>query len=288
MDWDDMKLVLAICRAGSLSGAARELGVNYSTVFRRIERIEKDNQLRLFERHPHGYVMTESGEAVMRHAERMEEEANAVSRELLGTDTRLSGTIKLTAPVGVTRYALLPHLASFARQHPDIKLDLIMTSSSLYLERNEADLAVRIAKRPPENYIAREVCKFSFGVYGSPEYIEKYGHLPPLEHRWLAHRDNPKPWWASERDKVNIVFRSDSVSIDTEAARCGLGLISTPHLIGARAGGLQRLDLPVKNVERTMWLLLHPDLRGTARVKALMHHLLTNLQKEKDVFVGNC
>jgi DNA-binding transcriptional LysR family regulator len=269
-----------------LSGAANDLGVNYSTIFRRINSIEKANGLKLFERHPHGYVMTEAGEAVKRHAERMEEEANAVSRELLGTDTRLSGLIKLTAPEGVARYALMPHLATFCKEHPGIELDLIITSSSLYLERNEADLALRVGKRPPENYIAREVCKFNFGNYGSPEYIEKNRHLAPLEHRWVEHRNDPKPWWASERDKVNIVFRSDSMKVNNDAARRGLGLLSTPHIVGSRTEGLQRIDLPVKNVERTMWLLLHPDLRGTARVKALMNHLLVNLQKEKEAFAG--
>ena len=286
MNWEDLRLVLAIGRAGNVSGAARDLGVNYSTVFRRINGIEKNSGLRLFERHPHGYVVTEAGEAVMRHAERMEEAANAVSRELLGADARLSGKIRLTAPPGVTRYALMPHLETFCRQHPDIELDLIITSSSLYLERNEADLAVRVGKRPPENYIAREVCKFSFGIYGSPEYIEKHGHLQPLQHRWIEHRDDPRPWWASDRDRVKIVFRSDSTAINSEAVRRGLGLLSTPHIVGSRAGGMQRIDLPVKNVERTMWLLMHPDLRGTARVKALMNHLLTGLQNEKDAFIG--
>jgi DNA-binding transcriptional LysR family regulator len=286
MDWDDLRLVLAVCRAGTLSGAARALGVNYSTVFRRINSIEKDNKLRLFERHPHGYVMTEAGESVMRHAERMEEEANSVSRELLGTDTRLSGSIKLTAPEGVTRYALMPHLESFCKEHPEIELDLIITSSNLYLERNEADLAVRIGKRPPQNYIAREVCKFRFGTYGSPDYIEKNRHLGPLEHRWIEHRDDPRPWWASERDRVKIAFKSDSMLVNNEAVRRGMGLLSTPHIVGSRAEGLERLDLPVEEIERTMWLLIHPDLRGTARVKALMEHLLTALQKEKDAFVG--
>ena len=286
MDWDDLRLVLAIGRAGTLSGAARALGVNYSTVFRRINGIEKDNKLILFERHPHGYVMTEAGESVVRHAERMEEEANAVSRELLGTDARLSGRIRLTAPEGVTRYALMTHLETFSKRHPDIELDLIITSSSLYLERNEADLAVRVGKRPPENYIAREVCKFSFGTYGSPEYIEKNRHLAPLEHRFVEHRDDPKPWWASERDRLNIVFKSDSSMANIDAVRRGLGLLSTPHIVGSRVPGLQRIDLPVKEVERTMWLLMHPDLRGTARVKALMNHLLTELQKEKGAFIG--
>ena len=287
MDWDDLRLVLAVCRAGSLSGAARALGVNYSTVFRRISSIEKNNKLRLFERHPHGYVMTEAGEAVMHHAERMEEEANAVSRELLGADARLSGMIKLTAPEGVTRYALMPHLESFCARHPDIELDLIVTSSSLYLERNEADLAVRVGKRPPQNYIAREVCNFSFGAYGAPGYIEKHRDRAPLEHRWIENRDDPKPWWADERDRVNIVFRSDSMMTNIFAAQRGVGLISTPHIVGSRVPGLQRLDLPVKDVQRTMWLLMHPDLRGTARVKALLSHLLAGLQKEKDAFVGN-
>lgn len=286
MDWDDLRLVLAVCRAGTLSGAAKSLGVNYSTIFRRINSIEKNNELRLFERHPNGYAMTEAGKAVMRHAERMEAEANAVSRELLGTDARLSGGITLTAPEGVTRYALMPHLDSFCKQHPEIELDLIITSSSLLLERNEADLAVRVAKRPPENYIARKVCDFRFGTYGSPEYIEKNRHLAPLEHRWVDHRDDPRPWWATKRDKVNIVFKSDSTEVNNEAVRRGLGLLSTPHIVGRRAQGMQRLDLPVKDVERTMWLLMHPDLRGTARVKALMNHLFVELQKDKDDFMG--
>lgn len=281
-----MRLVLAVGRAGSLSGAAKDLGVNYSTIFRRVNAIEKRLNLRLFERHPQGYVVTEAGEAVMRHAERMQDEADAVTRELLGADTRLAGTIRLTAPEGVTRYALMPLLESFCKAHPDIDFDLIITSSSLYLERNEADLAVRIGKRPPQNYIAREICKFSFGVYGSPEYIEKHRHLAPHEHRWVEHRDDPKPWWASERDKVNIVFKSDSMMVNNDAVRRGLGLLSTPHIVGSRTKGLQRIDLPVKNVERTMWLLMHPDLRGTARVKALMDHLVTGLQEQEAAFVG--
>lgn len=287
MDWDDMRLILSICRAGTLSGAARDLGVNYSTIFRRICGIEKDLNLKLFERHRQGYAMTEAGEAVMQHAERMEDAANAVSRELLGADAGISGTIKLTAPDGVTKYALMPHLESFCKQHPEVQLDLNLTSSSLLLERNEADVAVRIAKQPPENYIAREICKVRFGNYGSPEYIEKYGHLAPHEHRWITNREHPKPWWAGDKDRVNVVFTSDSKETDIEAARRGLGLVSLAHVAGSRAEGLERIDLPVKQVERTMWLLMHPDLRGTARIKALMNHLLTGLQKEKDAFIGN-
>jgi DNA-binding transcriptional LysR family regulator len=286
MDWDDMRLVLSVCRAGTLSGAARDLGVNYSTIFRRICGIEKDLNLKLFERHRDGYAMTEAGEAVMQHAERMEEEANAVSREILGTDACICGTIKLTAPDGVATYGLMPHLESFCKQHPDVQLDLNLTSSSLLLERNEADLAVRIGKRPPENYIAREICKVSFGNYGSPEYIEKYGHLKPHEHRWITNREHPKPFWAGEKDQINVVFTSDSKETDIEAARRGLGLVSLADIAGSRAEGLQRVDLPVKQVVRTMWLLIHPDLRGTARVKALMNHLMTGLQNDKDAFIG--
>ena len=287
MDWDDMRLVLSICRTGTLSGAARDLGVNYSTIFRRICAIEKDLNLKLFERHRNGYAMTEAGEAVMQHAERMEDEANAVSRELLGADVGISGTIRLTAPDGVAKYGLMPHLESFCKQHPGVHLDLTLTSSSLRLERNEADLAVRISERPPENYIAREICKVSFGDYGSPEYIEKYGHLPPHEHRWITNRQHPKPWWAGDKDEINVVFTSDSKETDIDAARRGLGLVSLANIAGSRAGGLQRIDLPVKEVVRTMWLLIHPDLRGTARVKALMNHLLTGIQNEQDAFIGN-
>ena len=165
MEWDDLKVILAIGRAGTLSGAARSLELNHSTVFRRINQIEKKLGVRFFDRLPQGYVMTDAGEAAMSAAETIEDKVNSLARELVGKDLRLQGTIRVTAPEGVSLELLVPHLARFCKKHPDIHIDLVATGSALQLARREADLAVRVTTKPPDTSIGRRVCLFR----GSPD-----------------------------------------------------------------------------------------------------------------------
>ena len=144
MEWNDLQLILGVGRAGSLAGAARLLSMNHSTVFRRLNSIEKTLGVRLFERFPTGYVLTEAGESAMRSAEIVEDEMHHLARELVGKDLRLQGKIRVTAPEGLSQKILGPHLAKFCQLHPDIQIDLAAMSGEVQLSRREADLALRV------------------------------------------------------------------------------------------------------------------------------------------------
>lgn len=289
VDWSDIQLVLAIAREGSLSGAARELGINYSTVFRRLNAVEKRLSVRFFERSPNRYVMTEAGRAVMENGEIMEEQAMALARELLGQDLRLQGTIRLTAPEGVTHSLLAPHLGSFCRDHPEITIETIVTSNYLRLSYSEADIAVRCTRDIPENYIGRELCKFRFCGYASMAYVEEYGDRPLEEQLWIMDEGVFFPWkaWRGRQlPKPVRPFNSDSTLINIQLARLGTGIIHVPCCVGDREPELVRFGEPPEELTLNLWVLIHPDLRQTARVKALRDHLVDRIGQEKDLIEG--
>ncbi len=291
MNWNDLNLVLAICRTGTLSGAAKALGINHSTVFRRINAIEKKLDVRLFERQPSGYLMTEAGEAVKRSAERIDDEVNTLSRELLGRDTRLQGSIRITAPEGVSLRLLSPHLVAFGQLHPDISINLVVTSSALRLSHREADIAVRATRKPPDNYIGREVGKFRFCMYAAPGYRENHQQKPLEEYDWLMPDDGvdffPTPMWRRKNyPKARVVFSSNNTMTIIEAAKRGLGVAPLPCFLGDGEPGLVRMIEPPEALTLSLWILIHPDLRQTARVKALMAFLLERLEHEKPAMEG--
>ncbi len=291
MDWNDLNLVLAICRSGTLSGAAKALRINYTTVFRRINAIEKKLAVRLFDRQPTGYSMTESGELIKRSAERIDEEVMALSRELLGKDLRLVGTIRITAPEGVAMRLLAPHLAAFCSQHPGITMELIATSSPLRLSQREADIAVRITNNPPDSYIGREVCKCRFGIYAAPGYLQKNPGLSLDEHSWVMSEDSidfsPFPAWKKKfHPKSRLVFSSNNMIVVIDAAKRGLGVTPLPCFLGDSEPELVRTSDTSDELTLGLWVLIHPDLRNTARVKALMTYLLDELEKQKPAIEG--
>lgn len=296
MEWNDLKVILAIGRAGTLSGAAKSLGMNHSTVFRRINVIEEKMEVRFFDRLPQGYSMTEAGEAALGTAERIDNEVNGLSRELVGKDLRLQGSIRVTAPEGVSLRLLRPVFAAFLHEHTDIQIDLVVTGSALKLSRREADLAIRVTSNPPDTSIGRQVCKFGFGVYVSKEYLEVKKNRLPEEHAWVLLEDasswfKPAVWKKIFNPNSKVVFRSDSTSAIVNAALDGLGVTPLPCFIGDSEKELVRLDEFQKEIAKEnaldLWILMHPDLRHTARVKALMRFIYESLEKEKSLIEGN-
>jgi DNA-binding transcriptional LysR family regulator len=291
MRWNDLSLVLAICRTGSLSGAARTLGVTHSTVFRRINAIEKSLDVRLFDRQPNGYVMTEAGEAVQRAAERIDEQVDALTRELLGRDLRLRGPLRVTSPEGLALKILGPALGSFCSKHTGIQMDLIITSDALRLSRREADLAVRVTRKPPENLIGRRICKFRFAMYASRAYLKGNEDTALEDHQWILTDDGfeqlpPSIWKKKDRSSAQIVFTSNNVMATVDAAKQGLGVAPLPCFLGDAEDGLVRVIGPPEALTMDLWVLTHPDLRNTARVKALMTFLIEALEAKKSAIEG--
>lgn len=293
LQWDDLSLLLAICRAGTLSGAARSLRVNHSTVFRRLNAIEEKMEVRFFERLPHGYAMTEAGEAVMRSAERIDSEVLGLSRELLGRDLRLQGTIRVTAPEGIALFLLSPLLNRFCTQHPEIRIDLSITSSHLELARREADLAVRVTEAPPDASLGRRLCRFAVGFYASREYLQAnpHGRLEDLD--WLITQGSierlpPSVWSQGTSQQVRVVMTSDNSRMLVQAAEAGLGVIPLPCFWGDGQTELVRVIDEPDEMKWDLWILTHPDLRKTARVRALMTFLHESLQDKIDLIEGRC
>lgn len=284
LDWDDLKIVLAVCRGGSLSAAARVLGTSHSTVFRQINAIEDKFATRFFNRLPHGYEMTDAGELLLRVASNIEEDILDLKRELQGKDLRLQGNIRLTAPDGISFYLLPPHLASFHQLHPDINIELIVSPTDLQLARGEADLALRITKNPPQNSIAKKVCDFRMAFYASKSYLKKVKDRQLRQYDFVLcshYYDAVASHLWKNTTPPSLVFTSANVLAAANAAKEGMGATVLPCFIGENEKKLQRLSPPVDAFTSELWLLTHADLRQTARVRALMTHLHDCLQKQR-------
>ena len=292
MEWDDLRIILAIGRAGTLSGAAKSLNLNHSTVFRRINIIENNLEVRFFDRMPNGYVLTEAGDVAMRRAKRIDDEINGFTRELVGKDLRLQGIIRVTAPEGVSLKLLQPMFTAFLKANPDIQIDLVVTGSTLQLSRREADLAIRVTSNPPDTSIGRRVCRFRFGVYASRAYMKSKKDFSLKDHNWIL-LDDSRNWFPQSLWKkmghpgVKVTFSSDNTMAIINAAKSGLGIAPLPCFLGDSEKKLIRIMEPTEEMALELWLLTHPDLRHTARVKALMSFLHEALQSKKDLIEGN-
>jgi DNA-binding transcriptional LysR family regulator len=291
LEWNDLTVILAICRAGSLSGAARLLGHNHSTIFRKINAIEEKTGVRFFERLPDGYTMTEAGETAQRYAERIESEVHALSREVLGQDTRLQGRIRLTAPEGMTTQMAPKLLAGFCHQHPQVSIEITGGSPALDLVRREADIAIRATKKPPDTSLGRRICDFRFAVYAAPDYLEQHGERPLQEQHWCLIQGVvdwlvPLIWKKKTQGERQTIFSSNASLAVLNAAAEGLGFTLMPCYLGDPDPRLVRVGEPLEALKIELWLLTHPDLRHTARVKALMAWLYPALKKDADLFAG--
>lgn len=287
MDWNDLRLVLEIARAGSLAGAARALGVNHSTVFRRLNAFERGMGLRVFERLPEGYLPTPEGAAVCEQAERMEAAALALERNLVGADLRLSGSVRLTTAPNLAVDYVAPLLPALRQRHPEIRLEISAGDRDYDLARREADLALRATSHPPEFLIGRRLATLSWWVYGAPGYLA--GRAVPTRPADLAEHDmiGPEPaflrlpamaWLLTQVPESRIVARAGDLNTMAALAAAGLGLAVLP--VDQRHPDLRPLLRLDPSCDGQLWLLTHPDLHRVARVRAVFDFLAEELRAD--------
>lgn len=278
----ELRTLLAIAREGSLAGAARRLRVNHSTVFRRLNAIEARLGTRLFERQGGSYATTAAGEDLLRTAERVETEVDALERRLSGQDLRLTGSLTLTAPDDIAEVLLMPLLQDFARRYPEITVELAVDNRMLNLTRREADVAVRPTRRPPETLAGRRIAGLASAVYGP---AGSDGANTSGRH-WVAWEEGGGPplvarWLAEHVDRHAISYRSNSMLNQASAARAGLGLAVLPCFLADGDPRLQRVGEPLGELETELWLLTHPELQRTARIRALLDLLYEALRQKR-------
>lgn len=272
LNWNDLRHVLAVAREGSLAGAARRLGVNESTVGRRIAETERRLGAGLFERSLGKAVPTEAGTAAIAAAERVEREVQGLEAEVAGADALVAGTVRLTAVPILANRVLAPAMTGLFTAFPGLKLELVAEPRDLSLTRREADIALRLARPRRElRTLARRIGQLDYAAYGSAD--RAAASLP-----WITYQDAMAdlPQWRFVADRVARGEGSLSPALvnDAEAllqaVRAGLGKGLLPTLVAEREPGLVRLDDGKAALSRELWLLVHPELRALARIRAVM------------------
>lgn len=295
LDWDDLRSFLAIARHGTLSAAARALGVRQSTMGRRLAALEARAGARLLVRTPRGFVLTAAGEAVRGEVERMEQAAFAVERTVSGRDIRLEGVVRLTTVEGFAEVALMPVLAALARDYPGIVVELIGADRTLSLAAGEADLAIRMARPRGQSILARRVGSVRFGLYASAGYLAAHG-VPDFKagggagHRLILTRDETGMYPEIDRlvalaPQAVPALRADNRASHIAAARAGLGIAVLAHHT-ARGTGLVRLASPDLG-GREIWLAQHRDTRETPRIRAVAEAIAAALRAAAPWFSGD-
>lgn len=293
--WDDFRLIKAIADAGGLTGAAAALGVNHSTVFRRLGQIEDQLGHALFERRKTGYVATSAGEEMTALASRIDDDVTAFGRRLAGRDLAPSGELRITTTDTLYLHVLLPIFAAFRAAHPLIRLDIVIASQTLNLSRRDADVAIRASDSPGETLVGRRIATLSWAVYARADAptTEEEAADPVLLFRrdWVALGDPLGYVKAARyvRDHVpaeRIALRSSAVLGLTEAVERGIGIGPLPCFIADQRPGLVRLLPPDPDFSTGLWILTHPDIRHAPRVRAFMDFVGGELAKRKALIEG--
>lgn len=291
LEWSDLPVLLAICRTGSLAGAARLLGKDHSTLFRKLNLIESRAGVRFFERLPSGYTMTDAGELALQFGERIESEFHALGHEIDGRDARLQGNVRITAPDGICTVHLPPVLAEFHRLHPQVAIELIEGSAAFDLSRREADVAIRATRRPPDDSLGRKICDFRFSAYATPAYLAAAGPRPLAEHDWVLlvgveEWFVPSLWKSRLQALERVVLRTNSLTAAQRAAEAGMGVAPLPCYRGDASAELVRVGPTFDHLDMELWIVTHPVLRHTARVRVLMAFLQAALAPKAALFAG--
>lgn len=288
MDWDDLRVFLTVERTGSLSAAARTLGVNHSTVLRRLRKLEADLAARLFEHLPTGYVLTAAGEALRDRLHGVEDEIDAARRALSGLDTQLSGAIRVTTADTLARGLLIPCLAGFRSVHPGIGLQLVVNNTFSSLTRREADVALRGTNDPPPHLAGRQLGRVQTALYAARDYWRRHRRSAPAEHAWVAPDENldhlaQARWVARHVPRERVTVRVDSLIAMVDAVEAGLGVGFLLCFLGDRARGLVRVAEPMDALDTQLWILTHPDLRRVARIRTFTEYLYEMLSAHPHV-----
>lgn len=282
MDWDDIRFFLAAARTGSLAAASRQLGSHQPTVGRRIDGLEKRLGVRLFQRHAQGLTLTEEGQRIMQAAESMGEAAATLQRASSFEDKNIRGSVRIAAPSGLAVHVIAAKLPQFHEHFPNLDVMLQPSVSSADLTHGEADVAVRLYRPTAGELVVRRAGNMGFGLYGSPTYLQQHGtpqrtaDLP--QHCFIGYGEQLRHleescWLESITEGARYLLRSDDTHTRLAAAESGVGLAVLPHVLVQRSSQLQRVLEAEDAPPKTIWLVVHRDLRHMTRVRAVLDWL---------------
>lgn len=293
MDWENIRLFLALARSGSARATAADEGISHSTVTRRIDLLESNLGVKLFDRDVRGYRLTAGGETMLESTEKAEDALLTARRRLQGRDAQLTGEIRLTMSAFIVTHLMMPDLVEFIGSYRDIDINVLMADDLFNLSRREADVALRFMRagsKPPEDLICRKLATINSCYYASATYLAK--HDPwnsDSDARWIGWNDTERfPAWvkASPFPNFPVYGRLDNPVAQSEAARLGMGLTVLPCFLGDSVVGLQRIPRCEPYHSFDFWMLSHPDLRDAARLRTFRAFLADVIERNEKRLAG--
>lgn len=285
-DWEDMKTVLHLARGESLAKAAASLGVNYTTVSRRISRIEQALGRQLFQRLPSGYRVTDEGRDVAEAAHAMEEHMASLNRKQTAEQGKLTGSLRITAP----QLLIASHLAAVLRQlrlkHPELETEVLATNEILDLRRPEADIAIRISNTPDDTLVGKRLARQHSLSFATRKIAKRIASNPqaPIEWIGMPHWTSPPKASLKAYPNARIAYRFDDMTAVIGAAVAGLGVVRLPLFLGDSTHGLVRVPVLPPQPYWDIWALTHKDMRSAPKVIAFKEILFAYFKAHQSDF----
>jgi len=280
MNWDDLKIFLAVAEAPSMRVAAKTLKVSHSTVSRRIEALESTLGIRLFDRRPDGYKLTESGTELLPVALNIDENLHSFGRNIVGRDSEMKGQVCVTMPDASAISLFMPHIFDFMKEYPDIQIKIADSFEVFDLSRREADVAIRFTNSPPEHLIGRRIGTTFQAAYATPEYLEKYNPADPdSDAKWVGWgTPEDRPNWITKHSPfphLGISGHFNNVLLQLQAVKSHVGLGYFPCMLAHNEPNLVRVSEPKPFFD--VWLLSHRDLRAAARMRTFRQFIIDRI-----------
>jgi DNA-binding transcriptional LysR family regulator len=271
IDWDDIRYFLAVAREGSVRAAAGRLGVNHTTVLRRVAQLEENLGAQLFEKLPAGYRLTDAGEEILDFADQMQASSRQLETRVLGRDQSVRGLLRVTLPSPLSGHLLMPDFAEFARLHPDIEMDIVSSGELANLTNREADVAIRVVydrKTLSPNLYGLKGAEVFGGIYISTDRLATWRAGGP-EPRWIAISGHGVPDWAREKEDraSGALFRTTDFEAQIAAVKQGIGITTLPCFVGDADPVLARVPETNVHLYGTVWLLTQGETRKSKRVR---------------------
>jgi DNA-binding transcriptional LysR family regulator len=293
MNWDDVRVFLAVARAGQILGAARRLGLNHATVSRRVAALEEALGAKLFQRLTTGTELTPAGQRFLPVAERMETDMIAARADLASEGDEIAGPVRIGAPDGFGVAFLAPRLGELTARHHDLTIQLVPVPRSFSLSRREADIAITVERPAEGRLVAGKLVDYTLGLYASKDYVERFGQPETVDalagHRLIGYVPdliiNPSLDYANEfwREwETNYAISSALGQVEAVRSGAGIGILHT--FIARSVPELVPIDV-ASPIRRAYWLVYHESVRPMRRIQAVSSFISEVVEKERGLFL---
>ncbi|MBB3911861.1 LysR family transcriptional regulator [Sphingomonas desiccabilis] len=283
MEWSDVRIFLAVVRAGTLGGAARALRLSHPTVGRRLRALEEATGQTLFQRTADGFILTEEGGAIVALAEQMEEGALAMERRLAGQEQALRGSLRISSADWFGAYVLPPILLDYTNAYPGVDVEILTGTRLFSLAQRESDIAFRIVPFDNADIVQRRLARLNYGVYvaaNAPEPVFGDGTgFRLITHDTSTGQFPDIAWLAESFPNAAPVLRSNNRNVQARMCRQGVGIAVLPRAVGNNVPGLSLLDLPSEPPSRDIWMGYHRDLKHLQRLRAFVEVVEDHLRE---------